>query len=165
MLQDLAYALRQLRRSPGFAAAAILTLVLGIGSNTAIYQMLDAVAFRSLPVREPERLVRLQLLENRKPLNFSYPLYREMAARQQVATGMFATSDYPLRAAVLRGRGPARTVNAVLVTGGYFPVLGVAARLGRVFTETDDRADAPPVAVISDSFWDREFGRSPSALE
>ncbi len=164
MLQDLAYALRQLRRSPGFAAAAILTLALGIGSNTAIYQVLDAVAFRSLPVREPERLVRLQLLENHKPLNFSYPLYREMAARQQVATGMFATSDYPLHAAVLRGRGLARTVNAVLVTGGYFPVLGVAARLGRVFTEADDQAAAPPVAVISDSFWDREFGRSPSAL-
>jgi predicted permease len=164
MLQDLTYALRQLRRSPGFAGAAILTLALGIGSNAAIYQVLDAVVFRSLPVRDPQRLVRLQLLENGKPLNFSYPLYREMAARQQVATGMFAVSDYPLHAAVLRGRGPARTVNAVLVTGGYFPVLGVAARSGRVFTPADDQPAAPPVAVISDSFWDREFGRSPEAI-
>ncbi|HUI56175.1 MAG TPA: ABC transporter permease [Bryobacteraceae bacterium] len=164
MLQDLAYALRQLRRAPAFAAAAILTLALGIGSNTAIYQVLDAVAFHSLPVHDPQSLVRLQILEDGKPLNFSYPLYREMAARQQVASGMFAVSDYPLHAAILRGRGPARTVNAVLASGGYFSVLGVAARLGRVFTEADDQASAPPVAVISDSFWEREFGRGPEAL-
>ncbi|MBZ5624392.1 MAG: ABC transporter permease [Acidobacteriia bacterium] len=164
MAQDFAYALRQLRESPGFALAAIFTLALGIGSNAAIYQVLDAVRFRSLPVRDPQSLVRLALLENGKPLNFSYPLYREMAARQQVSSGMFATSDYPLHAAVLRGRGPARTVNAVLVTGGYFAVLGVQARLGRVFTEADDRAAAPPVAVIADSFWEREFARSPDAI-
>jgi predicted permease len=164
MLQDFAYALTQLRRSPGFAAAAILTLALGIGSNAAIYQVLDAIRFRSLPVQDPPHLVRVQLLENGKPLNFSYPLYREMAARQQVASGMFAVSDYPLHAAVQRGRGPARTVNAVLVTGGYFAVLGVPARVGRVFTEADDQTAAPPVAVISDGFWDREFGRSPEAI-
>lgn len=164
MLQDFAYALRQLRKSPGFAAAAILTLALGIGSNAAIYQVLDAVRFRALPVHDPERLVKVQLLENGKPLDFSYPVYREIAARQQVASGMFAISNYPLHAAILRGRGPARTVNAALVTGGYFPVLGIAARLGRVFTETDDQPATPPVAVISDSYWDREFGRSPDAI-
>jgi|SRR5579871_1309183 len=164
MLQDLAYALRQLRRSPGFAAAAILTLALGIGSNTAIYQVLDAVAFRSLPVRDPQSLVRLQVFENGKPINLSYPMYRELAARQQVASGMFAVSNYPLHAAVLRGRGDARTVNAVLVSGGYFDVLGVPAHIGRTFSDADDQAAAPPVAVISDGFWDREFGRSPTAL-
>jgi len=164
MLQDLAYALRQLRHSPAFALAAILTLALGIGANAAIYTVLDAVAFRSLPVRDPQRLVKVQVLENGRPLNLSYPLYREMAARQQVAEGMLAVSDYPLHAAVLRGRGPARTVNAVLVSGNYFQLLGVPARFGRTLSDSDDRASAPPVAIISDAFWDREFARSPAAL-
>jgi hypothetical protein len=139
-------------------------LALGIGSNAAIYQVLDAVRFRALPVQDTERLVRVQLLENGKPLDFSNPVYREIAARQQAANGIFAISNYPLHAAILRGRGQARTVNAALVTGGYFPVLGVTARVGRVFTETDDQPAAPPVAVISDNFWDREFGRSPEAI-
>ncbi len=160
MLQDVIYALRQFRKSPGFALAAILTLALGIGANAAIYEVLDAVAFRPLPVRDPQRLVRIQVEANGKPLNFSYPLYREMAARPNVAEGMFAVSDYPLHAAVLRGRGPARTVNAVLVSANYFELLGVPARIGRVFTDADDRA----IAVISHRFWDREFGRSAEAL-
>ena len=164
MLEDAAYALRQFRQSPGFALAAILTLALGIGANAAIYAVLDAVAFRSLPVRDPQHLVRLQFLENGKPVNLSYPVYREMAARQQVAEGLIAVSDYPLHAAVLRGRGPLRTVNAVLVSGNYFALLGVPARLGRTFTEADDRASAPPTAVISHAFWDREFARSGGAL-
>ena len=159
MLRSVAYALRQLRRSPGFASAAILTLALGIGANTAIYQVLDAVAFRSLPIREPHRLFLVRLLENGKPQNFSYSAYRELAARQQVAAGMLAVSDYPLHAAILRGRGPARIINAVLATGNYFQVLGVDARRGRVFTETDDQ-----VAVISDAFWEREFRRDPAAI-
>lgn len=164
LAQDLAYALRQLRRNPGFAAAAVVTLVLGIGANAAIYQVLDAVAFRSLPVREPRRLVQVQLLDNGKPQHFSYPLFRDMAARQQVLEGMFATSELPLREAVLRGRGPLRRVSGSLVTGGFFRVLGVRARLGRVLTEDDDRLAAPPVAVISHAFWDREFGRGADAI-
>ena len=71
--QDLSYALRQLRRNPGFAAAAVLTLALGIGANAAIYQVLDAVVFRSLPVRDPASLVQIQLLENGHPIHVSYP--------------------------------------------------------------------------------------------
>lgn len=142
----------------------VLTLALGIGANAAIFEVLDAVVLRSLPVRNPEQFVRIQLLEKDKPVNLSYPLYRELAARQKVAEGLLAVSDYPLHAAVLRGRGPARTVNTVLVTGGYFDLLGIGARLGRVFADADDRAAAPPVAVISYSFWEREFGRSPEVL-
>jgi len=162
--QDLAYAFRQLRRNPGFAAAAVVTLALGIGANAAIYQVLDAVAFRSLPVKEPQRLLQIQLLDNGKPQHFSYPLFRDMAARQQVLEGMFATSELALREAVLRGRGPLRLVSGSLVTGGFFRVLGVPARLGRVLGEDDDRPAAPPVAVISYAFWDREFGRSADAI-
>ena len=71
--QDLAYGLRQLRNNPAFAVAAVLTLALGIGANAAIYQVLDAVVFRSLPVRDPASLVQVQLLENNQPVHISYP--------------------------------------------------------------------------------------------
>ncbi len=162
--QDLVYAFRQLRHNPAFAAAAALTLALGIGANAAIYQVLDAVVFRSLPVRDPGSLVQVQLLENNQPVHVSNPFYREFAARQQVLDGLFAVSDFPLRQAVLRGRGSFRAVKGSIVTGNYFRVLGVAARTGRVFTEDDDRAAAPPVIVLSDAFWSREFARSSSAL-
>ena len=162
--QDLSYALRQLRRNPGFAAAAVLTLALGIGANAAIYQVLDAVVFRSLPVRDPASLVQIQLLENNRPIHVSYPFYRELAARQQALGGLFAVSDFPLRQAVLRGRGAFRAVKGSIVTGNYFRVLGVNARAGRIFTEDDDRPAAPPVIVLSDAFWNREFARSPGAL-
>src|SRR5262249_25794920 len=117
--------------------------------------------FRSLPVHEPARLVRVILLEGGKPRNFSYPAYRDFAAAQQVAAGVFATSDYPLHAATLRGRGQARTVNALLVTAHYFHVLGVSARVGRIFAEADDHA---AVAVVSDAFAEREFGGGRAAI-
>jgi predicted permease len=162
--QDLAYALRQLRHNPGFAAAAVLTLALGIGANAAIYQVLDAVVFRSLPVRDPASLVQIQLLENGQPIHVSYPFYRELAARQRVLDGLFAVSDFPLRQAVLRGRGSIRAVKGSIVTGNYFRVLGVNARAGRFFAEDDDRPAAPPVIVLSDAFWNREFARSAGAL-
>jgi predicted permease len=162
--QDVVYALRQLRRNPGFAAAAVLTLALGIGANAAIYQVLDAVVFRALPVRDAASLVQIQLLENNQPIHISYPFYRELAARQQILDGLFAVSDFPLRQAVLRGRGSFRAVKGSIVTGNYFRVLGVSARAGRVLTEDDDRPAAPPVIVLSDAFWNREFARSPGAL-
>jgi putative ABC transport system permease protein len=148
---DLRYAFHQLRKSPGFTLAAVVTLALAIGANTAIYQLIDAVMFRPLPVHEPERLVRIDLIENGKPRPFSYPMYRELALRQQVADGLFAVAEYPLRAAVLRGRGGNRTVNAVLVTSSYFDVLGLRAQVGRVLAPEHDQ----PTAVISDRFWNR----------
>ena len=134
MPHDVRYAVRQLRKSPSFAFAAIFTLALGIGANTSIYQLLDTLLFRTLPVHDPGRLMRVVLLEGGRPVDFSYPAYRELASRQQVADGLLATSDSPLHAAILRGRGPARTVNTVLVTANYFRLLGVNATAGRVFT-------------------------------
>ncbi|MEO8369556.1 MAG: ABC transporter permease [Candidatus Solibacter sp.] len=164
LAQDVSYALRQLRRNPGFTLAAVLTLALGIGANSAIYQVLDAVVYRSLPVRDAKAIVEVSLLENGEGIHVSYPFYRDMAAQQKVFDGMIAVSDFPLRQAVLRGRGALRSVKGSLVTGNYFAVLGVAARQGRVFTAEDDRPGAPPVMVLSDAFWAREFGRSQAAL-
>ena len=164
LAQDLSHGLRQLRRGPAFAAAAILTLALGIGANVAIYQALDAVLFRDLPVADPSRLVQVQLLEDGSPVHVSYPLFRELSQRQQALEGIFAVSDFPLREAVLRGRGELRGVRGELVSGGYFRLLGVPARAGRMLRDEDDRAGAAPVAVLSDPFWAREFGRSPAAI-
>ena len=96
LAQDAAYALRQLRASPGFSAAAVLTLALGIGANLAIYQVLDAVLFRELPVREAARLVEVRLLEGSDPMRVSYPLFRELAAHQNVFESFLATSDFPV---------------------------------------------------------------------
>ena len=163
LVQDVAYALRQLRRSPGFAASAILTLALGIGANTAIYRVLYAVVFRPLPVPEPQNLVELQVVQNGKPMRFSYPLFEEMAAHQTSLDGIFAVSGFPLHDATLRGRGLAKAIHGALVSGDYFRVLRVRAHAGRVFTLDDERLSAP-VAVISDAFWDAEFGRSSAAL-
>jgi len=162
-VQDLAFGLRQLRKNPGFTAAAVITLALGIGANAAIYQVLDAVLLRPLPVKDPQGLVLVQLRENGNPVHFAYPLYREMAARQSALDGMFASSDFPLNDPVLRGRGRLQSTRGLLVTGDYFSVLGVTASLGRVFTAVDDRAGAP-VALISHAFWDREFSRSAAAI-
>lgn len=163
LAQDVRYALRQLRQNPGFAIAAILTLALGIGANTAIYRVLYAVVFRPLPVPEPRNLVELQVVQNGKPLRFSYPLFKEMAAHQNALDGIFAVSEFPLHDATLRGRGLPKAIHGALVTGDYFRILRVQAHTGRMFTADDERSLAP-VAVISDRFWDAEFDRSPVAL-
>ncbi len=158
LAKDLRYAARQLRTNPGFAAAAVMTLALGIGANTAIFRVLDAVVLRSLPVRHPEQLVLLEGSDNGRRMSFSYPLFREIAARQQVVEGMFAVCDFPMKDAVLPGS------TGRLVTGGYFQLLGVDAALGRMLTGDDDRPSAPPVAVISHGFWQRAFAGRADAL-
>ena len=161
--RDLRYALRQLRANPAFASAAVLTLALGIGANTAIFRVLDAVVLRSLPVSQPESLVLLQGYHNRKPMNFSYPLFQEMARRQQSVESMFASADFPVQTAVSAGQSLS-DVHGRLATGSYFHTLGVNAILGRVFTIDDDRASAPAVAVISHTFWQRAFGGRADSL-
>src|SRR5512138_3058416 len=119
MPNDAVYAVRQLRGSPVFTAAAVLTLALGIGANTAIYQVLDAILFRPLPVRDPARLVQVHLVQNGEPRNFSYPEFRDFAAQSTAADGMIAISDFPLHAAILRGHGQAHPVKTVIVSPEY----------------------------------------------
>src|SRR5512146_1753091 len=100
MPNDAVYAVRQLRKTPVFTAAAILTLALGIGANAAIYQVLDGLLFRSLPVRDPARLVRVYLTENGKPRNFTFAEFRALAGATSAVEGALSTSDYPLHAAI-----------------------------------------------------------------
>jgi predicted permease len=159
LAQDLRYALRQMCANPGFAAAAVFTLALGIGANATIFQLLDAVIYRPLPVPEPNRLALIKVRANGTLSDFSYPVYREMAERQNVADGIYATTYAPAIQSTIRAGSETEKVNATLVSGNYFQVLRADVAVGRALTPTDDAPAAAPVAVISDAFWARHFSR------
>src|SRR6266849_1237717 len=165
--QDLRYGLRSLRNSPGFTAAAVLSLALGIGANTAIFSLVDAVLLKMLPVREPERLVALDpfvpMINARgERYNFSYPLFKEVRDRNQSFAGVFAALD-GTRTMDLIQPGPGRQTEKAevqLVSGEYFQVLGINAIAGRILTPEDNKiAGANAVAIISYGFWKRGFAR------
>jgi len=163
LAQDLRFAFRQMRAKPGFTAAAVFTLALGIGANTAIFRVLDAVVLSSLPVKNPEQLVLVIPRQNGKPGPVSYPLFREMAARQHELAGMFAANNVdPVVDPGADSDGSAP--RATLVTGRYFELLGAGAQLGRTIVESDDQPGTPPVAVISYGYWQRAFGGKAEAL-
>src|SRR5690348_15693935 len=164
--QDLRYAARMLRKSPAFTAISIISLALGIGANAAIFSVIDAFLLRRLPVAQPDRLVTLEqvLPDGHRQYNFSYPDYERFQELRQVFAGLVATSwsdAYNVTAGSSREESPARIS---IVTGAYFSVLGVNARLGRVLTPDDDREDSQPAAVISDAYWTRTFGRAQDVL-
>jgi predicted permease len=163
LLQDARYACRWLLRSPGFAAVAILSLGLGIGFNTAIFAVVDALLLRPLPVREPARLVDLYTSGADGDTYSTNSLPDLLDYRSQV-TGFSEIAGYsPMFAGVTRG-GRSRLVLGEIVTGNYFTMLGVAARLGRTILPDDDAPSAPHVAVLSKRYWQREFGGEPTAI-
>jgi putative ABC transport system permease protein len=171
LLQDIRYALRQLRKSPGFTTVAVLTLALGIGANTAIFGLLDQALLRALPVKEPDRLVLLRYsgsnrghLSSRSDgkLYFSYPMYRDLRDRNAVFSGVIATDWMQ---AGLQWHNQPELIGTELASGNYFDVLGVQPALGRLFVASDDVvANANPVAVLSFSYWRRRFGADPAIL-
>jgi len=151
--QDVRYAGRLLRKSPVFAAVAILSLALGIGATTAIFSLMDALLLRTLPVREPGQLA---VFGSGTYIYQAYEFFRD---GNQFFSGIFATSGP--RDISIQGVEQERA-QVELVTGSYFPVLGVPAVLGRTLTPDDDRtAGGHPVAVISFAYWDRRFHRDP----
>jgi len=169
LLQDLRYAVRQLRKSPGFATVAILTLALGIGANTAIFSLLDQALLRSLPVKDADRLVILKysgsnipgLLRSRTDgkFYFSYPMYRDLRDRNSVFSGLIATDWTQVG---VQWHNQPDLVEAELVSGNYFDVLSLQPALGRLFVASDDlKPDANPVVVLSFSYWQRRFGSDP----
>jgi len=160
IFQDLGYALRAMRHNPGFTATAVVSLALGIGANTAIFSLIDALLLRSLPVSHPERLVQI-VAPYRNGLrlqHFSYPMVRELAARGGMFAGLAGFSSERFDT----GDG-IHTVGA-FVSGGYYKTLRLVPVAGRLLTESDDQPGAPPVAVISDGYWARRFGRDPSVI-
>ena len=171
--RDLNYAARQLLKSPGFTIIAVLMLALGIGANTAIFSLLNAILLRNLPVRQPEQLVLFgkaqasgttSFLPHGSTQIFSYPFFREFRRRNQVFSEVAAIQSY-LVASHGRVAGDAglEKLNVELVSGSYFSTLGVNAALGRVFTGADDQTPgAHPVAVASYSWWQNRFAGDPS---
>ena len=160
--QDIRYALRSLRANPGFAATAVLSLALGIGANTAIFSILDAVMLRSLPVEDPQRLVTLD--SPGSGAFFTNPIWEQVRDHQQAFSGTLAFSS--TRFDLAEG-GESHFANGLWVNGDFFHVLGVPALRGRVFSPDDDLhggGHAGPVAVISYSFWQTHFAGDPAVL-
>jgi putative ABC transport system permease protein len=172
LLQDLRYAVRQLRKSPGFTLVAMCILALGIGANTAIYSLLDQVLLRSLPVKDPGRLVQLKSVGSDSGhvsswggddhLYFSYPMYRDLRDKSSVFDGMLARTPAQVG---IQYHNESKLGMAELVTGNYFQVLGLNPALGRLITPSDDEVqERDPVAVLSYEYWVRRFGSDPKVL-
>ena len=172
--QDLSYALRALRRNPGFAVVVVFSLALGIGANAAIFTLVDAVLLRTLPVHAPQELVaigdpgRTNSLSQGSPRSdmMSYPLYKDVRDNSTIFTGVAASGRTPrLDAQIDSANSGFEHPRGRMVSANYFSVLGVGAAVGRVFDGTEDNViGAAPVAVISDGYWTRRFQRSASAV-
>lgn len=164
MLQDIRYTLRNLRSHPAFALVAILSVALGIGANTAIFSLLNGVALKWLPVAAPDQLFVLSWSDPHTPRRFSWPTFQ----RLQTAvphTPMTAVSGVVRMNSVVNGASTAEIAYGQLVSGEYFPVLGVHAATGRLLTADDNcTIGGNPVAVISYGFWQRRFAASPNVL-
>ncbi len=166
-LRDLNFALRTLRRTPGFTLVAVLTLALGIGANTAIFTLLNQVLLRLLPVKDPHSLVMLTMRGKHYGSNWgsnaiSYPMYKDFRDHNEVFSGMMAR--FPIYASVTVGNSSER-VKAELVTGTYFDVLGVTTAIGRTITPDDDKTkDGHPLVVLSYNYWRDKFGAKPDVL-
>jgi len=150
---DLRYAWRALRASPGFALVAVLSLALGIGANTAIFTLIDAVMLRSLPVRAPEELVQVTLGERGDA--FTNPLWEELRDRQNFFAGVAAYGDVQFN---LAAGGEARRVRGSWVSGDFFSMLGVQPLVGRLIGVRDDHRGCPAIAVLGAGFWRSEYG-------
>ncbi|HKW90174.1 MAG TPA: ABC transporter permease, partial [Candidatus Acidoferrales bacterium] len=174
--QDLRYAFRMLRKSPGFTAVAVLTLALGIGANTAIFSLVNAVMLESLPVKNPQQLVLFQWDTNKWPpmfhvtgwpqYLFSYPEYKEFLAQKRIISGIFAFVPLGFSAenTTVGINGQPTLADGMMVTGQYFSTLGVTPFLGRGISDADENPGAPRAMVISYAYWARRFARDPSIV-
>lgn len=174
VVQDVRYGLRQLRRSPGFTLVAVLTLALGIGANTAVFTLVDAVLLKSLPVTDPHQLYNLGADDNCCEMTglqgnftiYSYPLYQEMQERNPEFSQLAAFQAGAMPVAVRRSRGAeaALPYRGEFVSGNYFQMFGLSAYAGRLLTPADDRSGAPPVAVMSYRVWQQRYGADPGLM-
>lgn len=166
LAHDLRYSARLLARSPGFAAIAVLTLAFGIGGNTAIFSMVDAIALRSLPYPHPDRLMAIETRRVEQPEiePWTSPSdFFDLRERSR-AFSTIAGID-PIWSLILTGRGEAEQLQCLFVSADFFPMLGLKASLGRTFAPGEDRAHAPSyVVMLSHSFWQRRFGGSPGII-
>ena len=164
LLQDLRYGIRTLRKSPGFVVVAVLTLALGIGSNAAVFSLIDALLLRSLDVPAALELVRIPFGPPGIDGDLSSPMFDRLRERQSVFTDIFAWLNSPM---VLSEKGVSRPITGAYATGSAFPTLQLKPRLGRLLTWQDDEPSALSngvAAVISEDFWLEHFGGDPGVL-
>jgi predicted permease len=162
--QDIRYAVRSLRKSPGFATTAILSLAIGIGANTSLFTIINAVMWKLLPVTDPDSLLVLRQ-QGHGPVSvgFTYQQYGLLREGDQVVEELAAYSRAPLNVTIDGSIEP--TAEGQLVSGNYFPLLGVRAQRGRLFDPSDDRVPAAhPVAIISDGYWKSRFAQDPQIV-
>jgi predicted permease len=175
LLHDLRYALRQLRKSPGFTFTVVLTLALGIGANTAIFTLVHGILLRSLPVVDPAQLYRIGdtndccvdsgfQRDNGDYAIFSYDSYLNLKNSAPEFEQLAAVRAGALRWSVRRGESQAKSLHGQFVSGNFFSMLGVGAYAGRIFAESDDTFSAPPVTVVSYRTWQTEFASDPSIV-
>jgi putative ABC transport system permease protein len=163
-VNDLRYALRQLRKSPGFTLIAVLTLALGIGANTAIFSVIYAVLLQPLPYPNADRLTILTETDSNQPqISVSYPNYVDWKRDNTVFEHLAVSRRESFNLSGLEGRAPEQ-ISGGLVTANFFKVIGLNPQLGRVFSEEEDRVGGPMVCVISDRMWTRLFARDPNVL-
>src|SRR5882762_6419234 len=173
--QDLRYGLQMLARNPGFTAIAVLTLALGVGANTALFSVVDAVLLKKLPVKDPNSLVLFTFTSSkefspggytgsgsRDPVtglpvrtSFLYPSFLRFREQQGALSDVFAFGSVNMN---VNADGLADVAEGQAVSGNYYTALGVPAFLGRTINESDDNAAAKPVAVLSHRYWQRRFG-------
>ncbi len=163
-MNDLRFALRQLRKSPGFTFVAVLTLALGIGANTAIFSVIYAVLLRPLPYPEADKITILTESDANQPqISVSFPDYvdwkRDNTSFEEIAISRRESFNL----SGLEGRAPEQ-ISGAIVTANFFKVIGLKPQLGRVFTAEEDRVGGPLLAVISDRLWQRIFARDPKVL-
>lgn len=161
LLSDIRYALRLLLKSPGFTLIAVLTLALGIGANTAIFSVVNAVLLRPLPFSDPSRLVLVVERSKYPTITVSYENYLDWRDQSHSFESMEAIFGANM---TLTGKGEPERLVARRVTSGFFPLLGVSPKIGRNFTSEEDRAGGTPVAILSYGLWERRFGGSESVL-
>src|SRR5208282_4570714 len=168
--QDARYAARMLRLNPGFALVAIVSLALGTGANTAIFQLLDAIRLRSLPVQAPQELTEVRIEDMAEARGnwlrqaaLTYPLWERIRDGQQEFSGTFAWASETLN---ITASGESRQIGGLWVSGDFFQVLGIKPALGRMLTGEADRRGCGdgPGAVISYGFWRQEFAGDTSII-
>src|SRR5438045_2111457 len=163
-LRDARYALRALLKSPGFTSVAVLSLALGVGANTAIFSIVNAVLLHSLPFSHPERLVKI-VASNRgvgaRDIGLSVPEFDDLRSRAGVFDEVTALQGGPTN---LTGAERPQRFELLEVSPNYFSMLGTSAHIGRVFGPGDEAQGFAEAAVLSDSLWPRAFGRDPGVL-
>jgi len=168
MFQDLRYGTRMLLKSKALTAVAVASLALGIGANTAIFSMVEALLLRVLPIAKPHELVLINTAGQREGDFFSYPLYQQFRDQNRSFSGVIAaagTNRMRMTVSGTNGGAPVESARGEMVSGNFFSVLSVNAALGRTLIEEDDRAgSAQAVAVISYDFWQRRFSGDQSAV-